>query len=406
MADATLHHRRQRAFTILEMLVAMVASAFLLAGLGSVLFIARQTAYSPTAASRRSRTADIANLISDELRYATIITQQTPQILEFIVADRNNDGVSEKIHYEWSGTPGDSLRKSINGGALVDVLTSVYAFSVTQQQSPRDHCSNHHRRFGRGNPTEQHLTLQSTGSRHFGHVVLSPANRSDYISFRSDQRALLERHKGGLLRQAGKRRKWAIIERSNSTHGRPGKWPDEQCAGPAQHSKREPHNERQLEHGRLCFPNTQSFVDPPICCRLDRDRRQLRGSESAITPPAMCSNRKIRMLRGNSSTRTNVLQVIWNVHYAWHIVQRYAQLRFLRAPRLASREPELRANRCQYTNAQFARIVSRLLADRLRSQSGRYGYERRWHGRLGCHRRRRLRHQQSRQRNLDLDRCD
>ena len=133
MADATLYHRRQRAFTILEMLVAMVASAFLLAGLGSVLFIARQTAYSPTAASRRSRTADIANLISDELRYATIITQQTSQILEFIVADRNNDGVSEKIHYEWSGTPGDPLRKSINGGTPVDVLTSVYAFGVTLQ---------------------------------------------------------------------------------------------------------------------------------------------------------------------------------------------------------------------------------------------------------------------------------
>jgi len=128
---------RRRAFTILELLVAMVSSAFLLAGLGSVMMIARQTAYAPTAAARRAKAADIVNLISDELRYATIIIQQTPQILEFVVADRNNDGTAEKIRYEWSGTAGDPLRKTVNGGTAVDVLTSVYSFAVTLQQKTK-----------------------------------------------------------------------------------------------------------------------------------------------------------------------------------------------------------------------------------------------------------------------------
>ena len=130
-------HRQPRAFTILELMVDMVASAFLLAGLGSVMFIARQVAYSPTAASRRSRTADIINQISDELRYATVITQQSSQVLEFVVADRNNDGTAEKIRYEWSGTPGDSLRKTVNGNTPVDVLTSVYSFGVTLQHQAK-----------------------------------------------------------------------------------------------------------------------------------------------------------------------------------------------------------------------------------------------------------------------------
>ena len=94
-------------------------------------------AYSPTAASRRAKTADIVNQISDELRYATVITQQTSQILEFVVADRNNDGTAEKIRYEWSGTAGDPLRKTVNGGTAVDVLTSVYAFNVTLQQKAK-----------------------------------------------------------------------------------------------------------------------------------------------------------------------------------------------------------------------------------------------------------------------------
>src|SRR3954462_12723055 len=132
------NNRRQTAgFTLLEMTVAMVASAFLMAGLGSVMFIARQVAYTPTAASRRSKTADVINQISDELRYATVITQQTAQILEFVVADRNNDGTAEKIRYEWSGVAGDPLRKTVNGATAVDVLTSVYAFNVTLQQKSK-----------------------------------------------------------------------------------------------------------------------------------------------------------------------------------------------------------------------------------------------------------------------------
>ena len=130
-------HRRLRAFTLLELVVAMVASAFLMAGLGSVMFIGRQVAYSPTAASRRAKAADVVNQISDELRYATVITQQTAQILEFVVADRNNDGTAEKIRYEWSGVGGDPLRKSVNGATAVDVLTSVYAFNVTLQQKSK-----------------------------------------------------------------------------------------------------------------------------------------------------------------------------------------------------------------------------------------------------------------------------
>jgi hypothetical protein len=137
MKDATVKQRRRSGFTMLELMVAVVASTFLLAGLGSVMFIARQVAYTPSAATRRAKTADIINLISDELRYATIILQQTPQILEFVVADRNNDGTAEKIRYEWSGAAGDPLRKTINGGTAVDVLTSVYAFNVTLQQKAK-----------------------------------------------------------------------------------------------------------------------------------------------------------------------------------------------------------------------------------------------------------------------------
>ncbi|MEX0585182.1 MAG: hypothetical protein WD176_00970, partial [Pirellulales bacterium] len=115
----------------------MTASAFLLAGMGSAMFIARQVAYTPCDATRRSQTADIVGQICDELRYATIVIQQTPQILEFVVTDRNADGTAEKIRYEWSGAAGAPLRKTLNGGASVDVLSSANAFNVAFQQTQK-----------------------------------------------------------------------------------------------------------------------------------------------------------------------------------------------------------------------------------------------------------------------------
>jgi hypothetical protein len=118
----------------MELVAASAASAFLLAGMGSVMYIARQVAYTPHDATRRSQAANVVSQICDELRYATLVIQQTPQILEFVVADRNNDWSAEKIRYEWSGMLGDPLRKTVNGGTAVDVLTSVNSFNIAFQQ--------------------------------------------------------------------------------------------------------------------------------------------------------------------------------------------------------------------------------------------------------------------------------
>jgi hypothetical protein len=124
---------RRRGHTLIEMVVAMAASVVLLAGLGSVMMIARQVAYTPSAATSRMLAADVINQVAEELRYATLVIQQTPQILEFVVDDRDADGTAEKIRYEWSGTAGDPLQKSINGGTPAVVLGSIHNFQATLQ---------------------------------------------------------------------------------------------------------------------------------------------------------------------------------------------------------------------------------------------------------------------------------
>ena len=168
--------KRVYGFTMLEMMVAMVASAFLLAGLGSVMFIARQIAYSPTAAARRAKTADIVNQISDELRYATVITQQTSQILEFVVADRNNDGTAEKIRYEWSGTAGrsasqNSQRRNSRRCTHVGLRLCCHASA----KSENDHLDHHHR-LGRSRVDRRNTNvITSIYARHRHQQFLRPS---------------------------------------------------------------------------------------------------------------------------------------------------------------------------------------------------------------------------------------
>jgi hypothetical protein len=113
--------KRRFGHTLIELVAAMAASGFLLAGLAAVMMIGRQVAYAPTAAVRRTEAAGIVNHLSDELRFATMIVQhvdeETQQLLEFVVADRDTaaDGAAERIRYEWQDDDPSRLYKTVNG---------------------------------------------------------------------------------------------------------------------------------------------------------------------------------------------------------------------------------------------------------------------------------------------------
>jgi hypothetical protein len=121
----------------MELVAAMVASGMLLAGLGSVVLIGRQVAYTPMGALRRTEAANVISQLTDELQHATLVIGQSPKVLEFVITDRNADGTAEKIRYEWSGTSGHPLRKSINGGSPVTVLETVNNFNATYLLEPK-----------------------------------------------------------------------------------------------------------------------------------------------------------------------------------------------------------------------------------------------------------------------------
>ena len=133
----------------------MVSATVLMAGLGAVMMIAGQVAYTPTASAKRLDAAEAVNEFGDDARYATYLVARSTHVLEFVVTDRDNDGAAERIRYEWSGVPGAPLLKTVNGGTPVALVDAVQDFQISVHDRQPDHCVHHHDRLGRSSAGKQ-----------------------------------------------------------------------------------------------------------------------------------------------------------------------------------------------------------------------------------------------------------
>jgi prepilin-type N-terminal cleavage/methylation domain-containing protein len=119
-------------FTLVELSVAVAVTSVIMVGMGSAMLIAGRAlpeARSPTAS--RLAAARAAEDMATELQYAAWVNQRSPNMIEFVTADRNADEIPETIRYEWSGTSGAPLLRQYNGGAPVSILTDVCEFGLS-----------------------------------------------------------------------------------------------------------------------------------------------------------------------------------------------------------------------------------------------------------------------------------
>ena len=124
--------QRQRAVTLVELTVSMAVGGILVAGLGSAMVLASRAI--PDAESPARTTTEayfVAEQIAGELFCAQTFTERSATVVEFAVADRDNDSTPEMIRYEWSGTPGDPLTRQYNGGAAAAVTEDVHDFALS-----------------------------------------------------------------------------------------------------------------------------------------------------------------------------------------------------------------------------------------------------------------------------------
>jgi hypothetical protein len=124
-------NRWRSAYTLIELVSSIAATSILMAGMGSVLFVAaRSTDDSTTSAMQIVASATAHEVLSD-LQFAKSFVQRSSTAVEFSVADRDGDLSDETIRYAWSGTPGDPLTRQYNSQTVVDYLDDVHAFGYT-----------------------------------------------------------------------------------------------------------------------------------------------------------------------------------------------------------------------------------------------------------------------------------
>ncbi|MFC1635706.1 prepilin-type N-terminal cleavage/methylation domain-containing protein [Planctomycetota bacterium] len=124
--------RYNRGHTLIEMVISISVISIIMLGMGSALLVATKAmpdANNPAHATLA--TGEAAAELASELQYAISVNSRSATMIEFTVADRNDDEVDETIRYEWSNTPGDPLTRKYNGGAVVNLLEDVHQFDLS-----------------------------------------------------------------------------------------------------------------------------------------------------------------------------------------------------------------------------------------------------------------------------------
>lgn len=124
-------HFKGRAFTLSELVTALAVSGVLFLALGNAIVIASKALPAKSDTMRTSvQAAQALDRIAGEIESAIYVSQLTATSIAFTVADRNSDGLPERIGYSWSGVAGAPLVRTYNGVAAnvldaVDVLNLV-----------------------------------------------------------------------------------------------------------------------------------------------------------------------------------------------------------------------------------------------------------------------------------------
>ncbi|MGB9625033.1 MAG: PulJ/GspJ family protein [Phycisphaerae bacterium] len=130
-AGAPPARSRRRGLTLVELVAGLTITAILLLGTLSAVTLA--TRAMPGRGDAVAATLDSAaalDMLASDLHYATSYMERSENAVTFQVADRNGDQLPEMIRYAWSGTPGDPLTRTCNGGQAVRILDQVQEFSL------------------------------------------------------------------------------------------------------------------------------------------------------------------------------------------------------------------------------------------------------------------------------------
>ena len=123
------HLRARRAgLTLAELSVSLAIIATLMVAIGSIMALTGRAVGMTASQAGESRIDDLVATMASEQRMALSVNELTPTSVTFTVADRNHDGVPEKIAYFLSSD--GKLMRQMNDATAVAILTDVTKFSL------------------------------------------------------------------------------------------------------------------------------------------------------------------------------------------------------------------------------------------------------------------------------------
>ncbi|MEZ6052673.1 MAG: hypothetical protein R3C02_15010 [Planctomycetaceae bacterium] len=126
------HSDLRRGYSLIELIIAVGASAVLMGGMASALLISNHALDVPESQSGHQLDASDAqqDLLSD-LQHAVSFSERTEHAVTFQVPDRDGDGDLEKVRYAWSGTGGQPLTYEYNDSSPITLVEDVYQFDLS-----------------------------------------------------------------------------------------------------------------------------------------------------------------------------------------------------------------------------------------------------------------------------------
>ena len=119
-------------YTLVELLVAMAASAVVLASVSLVLRSSLETEANIQSESAALFAARFAlDRMAARLASATVFSETTATAMTFAVAEPPDGATTSTVHYSWSGVPGAPLNETVNGGGPAAIVSQATAVSFT-----------------------------------------------------------------------------------------------------------------------------------------------------------------------------------------------------------------------------------------------------------------------------------
>ena len=134
--QSTNHPAARRAFTLAELLVAMMIVALLMAGIGSAVLISSHALPSNTESQvDRMDAAALLDQLEAELAYASVVPERTATAIAFAVADRDGDGNAERIRYSFDAVA-KTISREYGGSAAHVVMVGAESFALSYGSVP------------------------------------------------------------------------------------------------------------------------------------------------------------------------------------------------------------------------------------------------------------------------------